>query len=104
MIALARKNAAAKGLKPPQVAFAKALLTETLPIESNSVDCVISNCVINLLPLEGKRSLLKEIHRILKPGGRVVLDDVRLLLIYIPRVLWFYKVPRSSPKSFFQRM
>ena len=103
MIALARSNAAAKGLKPPQVAFAKALLTETLPIESNSVDCVISNCVINLLPLEGKRSLLKEIHRILKPGGRVVLDDVCPLLIYSYSSL-VYKAPRSSPRSFFQRM
>jgi len=47
-----------------------------LPIESNSVDCVLSNCVINLLPKEGKASLLKEVHRILKPGGRVVLDDI----------------------------
>jgi len=76
MIALARKNAATKGLKPPRVAFAKALLTETLPIESNSVDCILSNCVVNLLPHEGKRSLLKEVNRILKPGGRVVLDDI----------------------------
>ena len=77
MISLARKNAAKKGLNPPHVAFVEALLTEVLPIESNSVDCVLSNCVINLLPMEGKASLLKEVHRILKPGGRVVLDDVR---------------------------
>ena len=77
MISLARKNAAKKGLNPPRVAFVEALLTEALPIESNSVDCVLSNCVINLLPMEGKASLLKEVHRILKPGGRVVLDDVR---------------------------
>ena len=86
MIALARKNAAAKGLKPPHVAFAKAFLTEALPIESNSVDCILSNCVINLLPPEGKRSLLQEVNRILKPGGRVVLDDVRPLLIHIPKL------------------
>ena len=77
MISLARKNAAKKGLNPPHVTFVEALLTEALPIESNSVDCVLSNCVINLLPMEGKASLLKEVHRILKPGGRVVLDDVR---------------------------
>jgi arsenite methyltransferase len=76
MISLARKNAVNKGLNPPHVAFVEALLTEALPIESNSVDCVLSNCVINLLPMEGKASLLKEVHRILKPGGRVVLDDV----------------------------
>ena len=79
MIARARSNATAKGLKPPQVAFVKALLTEPLPIESNSVDCILSNCVVNLLPPEGKASLLKEVTRILKPGGRVVLDDVRSL-------------------------
>jgi rhodanese-related sulfurtransferase len=54
----------------------KALLTEPLPIESNSVDCILSNCVVNLLPPEGKASLLKEVTRILKPGGRVVLDDI----------------------------
>jgi len=76
MVSLARKNTSKKGLNPPQVAFVEALLTEALPIESNSVDCVLSNCVINLLPMEGKAGLLKEVHRILKPGGRVVLDDI----------------------------
>ncbi|KIJ59978.1 hypothetical protein HYDPIDRAFT_117886 [Hydnomerulius pinastri MD-312] len=76
MIALARRNAANGGLKPPQVAFVKALLTEDLPIQSNSIDCVLSNCVINLLPTEGKKTLMKEVHRVLKPGGRVVLDDI----------------------------
>ncbi|KDR83252.1 hypothetical protein GALMADRAFT_221165 [Galerina marginata CBS 339.88] len=76
MIELAHKNAAIKGLKPPHVAFVKALLTEPLPIESNSVDCILSNCVVNLLPAEGKANLLKEVHRILKPGGRIVLDDI----------------------------
>ena len=76
MIDLARKNAAKKGLKPPHVAFVQTLLTEPLPMESNSVDCILSNCVVNLLPFEGKASLLKEVYRILKPGGRIVLDDV----------------------------
>ncbi|KAH9481820.1 Arsenite methyltransferase [Psilocybe cubensis] len=76
MISLARKNAAKKGLKPPQVAFVQALLTEPLPIEPDSVDCILSNCVINLLPFDGKAHLLKEVHRILKPGGRIVLDDI----------------------------
>ncbi|KAF8170085.1 arsenite S-adenosylmethyltransferase [Pholiota molesta] len=76
MIALARKNAAKQGLKPPQVAFVKALLSESLPIEPDSVDCVISNCVINLLPLEGKGNLLKEVYRILKPGGRITFGDI----------------------------
>ena len=76
MIALARKNAAKNGLKPPHVSFVKASLIEPLPIESESVDCILSNCVINLLPLEGKIHIFKEMHRVLKKGGRVVLDDV----------------------------
>lgn len=76
MISRARRNASRKGLRPPHVAFVQALLTEKLPIVSNSVDCVLSNCVINLLPLSGKADLLTEVYRVLKPGGRIVLDDV----------------------------
>ena len=83
MITLARKNAAEKGLKPPQVAFVKVVLTEKLPIESNSVDCILSNCIANLLPLEGRVSLLKEVYRILKPEGRVILDDVGHFMIFL---------------------
>ncbi|KAG8217023.1 S-adenosyl-L-methionine-dependent methyltransferase [Butyriboletus roseoflavus] len=76
MITRARRNAAAKGLKPPHVAFVKAALSGDLPIESNSVDCILSNCVINLLPPAGKLKLMQEVYRVLKPGGRVSLDDI----------------------------
>ena|ERR1700722_18637600 len=76
MISLARRNAIKQNLKPPQAAFVHASLTEPLPIATCSIDCILSNCVVNLLPLSGKANLFKELFRILKSGGRIVLDDV----------------------------
>jgi SAM-dependent methyltransferase len=71
MLGLARKNAAEAGVT--NAIFLKGII-EQVPLPADSVDVVISNCVINLST--DKAAVLAEIGRVLKPGGRVGVSDV----------------------------
>lgn len=73
MIAKAQANNAKRGYT--NVKFIEADI-ENMPLEDNTADVVVSNCVLNLLPQKDK--IFKEVYRVIKPGGHFCVSDVVL--------------------------